>query len=142
MRFISTRAHGFVDYLMGVLLVAAPWLLFNSAENAAATWVPVVLGLAGLLTSLMTAYELGLVKLIPMPAHLGADVLVGAVLVLSPWLFGFADEVWLPHVALGILEIGLALMTQTRPSDFAVAMHSGHPSASEGGGLNDRPLQG
>jgi hypothetical protein len=53
-------------------------------------------------------------KLIPMPVHLGADILVGLVLIASPWLLGFADEVWIPHVVLGVLEVGVASMTQRR----------------------------
>ncbi len=35
----------------------------------------------------------------------------GALLALSPWLFGFADDVWLPHLIFGILEIGASLLT-------------------------------
>ena len=117
MRIIPTRVHGVIDYAMGILLIATPWLLnFSDSESPAATWVPVLLGIAVLLTSLMTAYELGLMKLIPMPVHLMADLGVGAILLVSPWLFGFADEVWSPHVVLGVLEIGVALMTKTVPS--------------------------
>jgi hypothetical protein len=50
-----------------------------------------------------------------MSAHLTVDVLTGALLAASPWLFGFADEVRLPHLLLGVGEIGSALTTQTRP---------------------------
>jgi hypothetical protein len=82
--------------------------------------VPVVLGVVVLITSLFTAYEVSSAKLISMPVHLGADVLVGLVLIVSPWLFGFADEVWIPHVVLGVLEVGVAGMTQRRaPSNRA-----------------------
>ena len=113
MGVIPTRIHGVIDYVMGVLLLASPWLFnFNFADNAAATWVPVVIGLLILGTSLMTAYELGLIKVIPMPAHLVADMGAGAILLVSPWLFGVADEVWVPHVVLGVAEIGVALMTK------------------------------
>jgi hypothetical protein len=56
---------------------------------------------------------------IPMSTHLILDMLSGTVLAASPWLFGFADEVWVPHVVLGILEVGAGLMTQTVPSDEA-----------------------
>ncbi|MBM3210570.1 hypothetical protein FJZ39_04520, partial [Candidatus Saccharibacteria bacterium] len=53
---------------------------------------------------------------IPMKTHIAQDVVVGAVLALSPWLFGFADEptnAWLPHVLVGIVVIGYALVTRT-----------------------------
>jgi hypothetical protein len=40
----------------------------------------------------------------------------GILLAASPWIFGFADTVYLPHLILGIAEIGAALMTQKNPS--------------------------
>jgi hypothetical protein len=115
MRFLPTRAHGYMDYLMGVLLIAAPWLL-DFDRGGAETWVPVVLGAGVILYSLFTDYELGAVKSLSMPTHLWLDGLGGLLLAASPWLFGFADYVWAPHLILGILEIGAALVTETRPS--------------------------
>ncbi len=115
MRFLPTRAHGYIDYLMGLLLIAAPWLL-GFARGGAETWVPVVLGAGVILYSLFTDYELGLVKSLSMPAHLWLDGLGGLLLAASPWLFGFAEYVWAPHLVLGILEIGAALVTRTTPS--------------------------
>jgi hypothetical protein len=115
MRFLSTRIHGYIDYLMGALLIAAPWLL-GFAEGGAETWVPVILGAGVILYSLFTDYELGAVKSLPMIPHLWLDGLGGALLAASPWLFGFADWVWAPHLILGLLEIGAALTTETEPS--------------------------
>ena len=114
MRFVPTRVDGMADYLIGALLVLAPWL-FGFADGGAETWVPVVLGAGVVLYSLLTDYELGLVRRIPMRVHLGLDLAGGAVLAASPWVFGFADRVWLPHLILGLLEIGAALTTRTTP---------------------------
>lgn len=114
MRFIPTRVHGIIDYLMGILLIAAPWLL-GFAQGGAETWVPVILGIGVLLYSLLTNYELGLMHVLSMPMHLWLDGLGGALLAVSPWLFGFADFVWVPHLVLGLLEIGAALTTQKVP---------------------------
>ncbi len=122
MRFISTRVHGFLDYAMGLLLIVAPWL-FGFAAGGAETWVPVVLGAGAILYSVLTDYELGLVRMIPMPAHLGLDALAGLLLAVSPWLFGFADYVYLPHLILGIAEVGAALFTETRPRDVTRVAH-------------------
>jgi hypothetical protein len=116
MRFIPTRIHGMLDYSMGLLLIAAPWL-FGFAAGGAETWVPVILGAGALLYSLFTDYELGLIRSLPMTTHLALDGLSGAFLAVSPWLFGFADLVYLPHLILGIAEIGAALTTHTVPSD-------------------------
>ena len=121
MRFIPTRVHGVLDYLVSALLIAAPWL-FGFAHGGAETWVPVILGVAGIVYSLFTDYEMGLVRRISMPAHLALDAGNGAILTLSPWLFGFADLVMWPHAILGILELGVVLMSRTAPGDRHVTV--------------------
>lgn len=122
MRFIPTRIHGVLDYLVGVLLIAAPYL-FGFATGGAKQWLPMILGIGAIGYSLLTRYELGLVPVISMPGHLWLDALSGALLALSPWLFGFSGEVYAPHLGLGLFEIGAALMTRTVPgrTDLAQA---------------------
>jgi hypothetical protein len=119
------RVHGIFDYLMGLILIAAPWI-HDFADGGAKQWVPVIIGALIISQSLVTNYELGVVKALPMPTHLTLDLVTGAVLAASPWSFGSADEIWWPHVVFGVLEVGAALMTQTRPDyDDAKAVHSG-----------------
>ncbi len=118
MRFIPTRVHGMLDYLLGIVLIVAPWVL-GFDEGGARTWLPVVLGAGVIAYSLLTNYELGVIKTIPMPVHLGLDVVGGIVLAISPWLFGFADDGWIPYLVLGILEIGAGIFTQTTPTSEA-----------------------
>ena len=115
MRIIPTYVHGIIDYVAGLLLIAAPWLLGFAADGPE-TWVPVTAGVLILGAALFTDYEWGAFRMIPMPAHLGMDALLGVVLAASPWVFNFADVVWIPHVVLGIAEIGGALMSQTQPA--------------------------
>lgn len=112
MRFIPTSVHGVLDYLVGALLIAAPWLL-NFNRGGAETWLPVILGVGALLYSLLTNYELGVVRRIPMTTHLGLDAASGLLLAVSPWLFGFSDFVFWPHLILGVFEIIAALTTKT-----------------------------
>ena len=66
--------------------------------------------------ALMTDYELGASRQISMQTHLTIDLISGALLAASPWLFGFNEYVWEPHLILGILEMGAALMTKLHPS--------------------------
>ena len=106
--------HGVLDYVVGILLIAAPWL-FNFDDGTAAQWVPVVLGIIVLLMSLATDYEMGAMKMIPMSAHLTMDVIAGIFLAASPWLFGFADRVYLPHLIVGLFSIGAGLFTESTP---------------------------
>jgi hypothetical protein len=129
MRFISTKAHGVLDYLMGILLIAAPWLL-DFTRGGAETWVPVTLGAAAIIYSLMTNYEYGASKTLSMRTHLTLDLFSGILLAVSPWLFGFSEYVYLPHLILGILEIGASLMTETVPvHDRRDATHEHHRHA-------------
>jgi hypothetical protein len=115
MKPISTKAHGFLDYLFGLLLIGAPWIL-GFARNGMETWVPVVLGAGTILYSLLTNYELGLTGLISMRTHIGLDIAAGLLLAVSPWLFGFADYIWQPHLIVGIMEVAIALLTRRAPS--------------------------
>jgi len=115
MRFISTRIHGVLDYIVGIVLILAPWIL-GFARGGAETWVPVIIGALIIVYSLMTDYELGAVKAIKMPTHLVFDGIAGLFLAISPWLFGFAYFVWVPHLLIGILGICAAIFTQKVPS--------------------------
>ena len=114
MQFIPTRAHGLLDYLVGLLLIAAPWV-FNFDRGGAEMWVPVVFGVGALGYSLFTNYELGVIKRLPMGTHLTLDLLSGTFLAASPWLFGFSEFVYMPHLVLGVLEVGATLITKTTP---------------------------
>ena len=111
---LPTRVHGMLDYLLGALLIAAPWL-FGFADGGAEQWVPVALGAGVLLYSAFTDYELGVVKKLQMPAHLLLDALGGLLLAASPWMFGFDERVWIPHVAVGLVEVVTAAITNTVP---------------------------
>ncbi len=114
MKIISTKTHGILDYLMGIFLIASPWV-FNFADGGTKMWIPIILGAGALLYSMLTNYELGVFKTISMKTHLTLDLLSGIFLAASPWIFGFADTVYMPHLILGILEIGASLMTKTEP---------------------------
>ena len=114
MRILSTHAHGALDYVMGGIFMLSPWL-FGFATGGAAQWMPVAIGLAVIVTALVTRYELGLIPILGMPTHLVVDGTLGAVLALSPWALGFAGVVALPHVVLGLVPFMGALVSDTRP---------------------------
>lgn len=110
MKIISRKFHAVLDYLSGVLLIIAPWVLdFNESNVASA--VAVVAGVLILIMAIMTDYEGGLVRTIPMSTHLNMDIILGILLAASPWLFNFNEEVYLPHLILGILSIASGLLT-------------------------------
>lgn len=117
-RFLPTMVHGLLDYVVGSLLILVPNLFGFQDMGGPPVIIPRMLGIGAILYSLITRYEWGVLKVLPMPAHLAIDFASGVLLAVSPWLFGFADRppsVWMPHVIGGLLEIGVVLVSQTEP---------------------------
>jgi hypothetical protein len=110
MKIISRKFHAVLDYLSAIVLIAAPWLL-GFSDSSTATTVAVLAGILILGMSLLTNYEGGVLRTVPMAMHLNMDILLGIVLALSPWIFGFKDEVYLPHVIMGLLALFSGLLT-------------------------------
>lgn len=122
---IPTKIHGILDYVVGVALIAAPWL-FGFADGGAETWIPVALGAGSILYSLLTNYEMGLSGVISMRAHLMMDVVAGLFLAISPWLFDYADRVYLPHVIVGAFMVLSGISTKRVPSMSALDKRHDH----------------
>jgi drug/metabolite transporter (DMT)-like permease len=122
-RFLPTSIHGVLDYLVGIALIAAPYIFGFSDGPMAAKVIPMVLGIVLIVYSLLTKYELGVIKVISMPYHLVVDFLASVFLAISPFLFGFSDQpgnVWLPHVVVGVVVILVVLVSKTQPAAAAV----------------------
>jgi hypothetical protein len=119
-KFIPTKVHGALDYIVGIALILAPWLFAFSDRGGAAVAIPVVLGIGLIVYSVFTKYEWGLIKVLSMPYHLIIDLLAAALLAFSPFIFGFYDEnamnVWLPHVVVGIAVILVVIFSQSQPA--------------------------
>jgi len=114
---ITTRAHAVLDYTLGPALLLAPQALGFASKGAAAA-VPRAMGAADCSISSMTQYELGVYPVIPMRTHLLIDVVKGVMMAASPWLFGFGrsgrKSTWLPHLLMGVSEVAIAAMTDSR----------------------------
>jgi hypothetical protein len=119
-KFIPTKVHGALDYIVGIALILAPWLFAFSDRGGAAVAIPVILGIGLIVYSIFTKYEWGLVKVLSMPYHLIIDLLAAALLAFSPFIFGFYDanalNVWVPHVVVGIAVILVVFFSQSQPA--------------------------
>jgi MFS superfamily sulfate permease-like transporter len=114
MQIIDTKTHGYIDYIFGLTLIAIAYLLnFNSESTPNIALC--IAGTSAIVYSLFTNYELGVVKIIPMNIHLMLDSLSGIFLAVSPWLLGFSDKVFLPHLLFGLIEIGTTVITRFKP---------------------------
>ena len=115
MRFLPTKIHGALDYLVGIALLLAPNIFQFSDMNGAAAWIPRVLGVVLIVYSVFTNYEWGVIKVLPMSYHLAVDFAASLFLAASPFLFGFIKESannWAPHIAVGVVVILVVLVTQ------------------------------
>jgi hypothetical protein len=110
---IPLNLHAMLEPLMAVVIIAAPWI-FGFSDTDSATLICILVGLAMLLIGAMTDWKLSLMRLIPLRMHLMGDLVLGAVLILSPLIFGFADEGGPTRfmVLAGVLELMTALMTR------------------------------
>ncbi|MDR7211048.1 SPW repeat protein [Flavobacterium piscis] len=114
MKLITPKTHAYLDYIVGIFLLVAPFT-FHLARRSPEGLIFFILGAGLLIYSMITNYELGLFKIIPMKVHLLLDVLSGIILAASPWLLGFSDRVYLPHLIVGLFEIGAGLLTSSKP---------------------------
>jgi hypothetical protein len=87
---ISRFLHGSIEYAIGVLLIAAPFLF--GFKSSAAVAVSIIAGLLVLVIAASTDGPTSLVNSIPIPVHFLLDLALAAVLVASPFLFAFNDE--------------------------------------------------
>ncbi|HEX6416422.1 MAG TPA: SPW repeat protein [Candidatus Saccharimonadales bacterium] len=113
MKFLSSKVHTVIGLIVGIALIFAPQL-FGFSDNQTASMVPIYVGIFIILSELITTSRMSPLKLVPMRVHLVLDYLTGIFLAVSPWLFGFADapaNAWVPHVVVGILVVGYALVT-------------------------------
>ena len=109
---ISTKAHGVLDYLTIATFFTLPRVMGWSKPL---TDGMTALALGKLGYTLMTRHELGLVKKLPMQAHLALDAAGGAALCAMPMLLGDEDDVGAAGAccALGVFDIVAAPMTET-----------------------------
>ena len=122
-RFLPTKIHGALDYIVGLALMLAPNIFQFADVGGPAVLIPRVLGMVLIVYSLITRYEWGVIKLISMPYHLMIDFLAALFLALSPFLFGFSNKepnAWLPHLVVGIAVVVVVIVSKTQPGDSMV----------------------
>jgi hypothetical protein len=105
---LSPRIHGYIDYAAVVVLALAPSLFGFSGLPATLCWG---FAIALLGVSLLTAYPLGVAKVIPFPIHGGIEAVSAPLLVIAPFLLGFSRDLaarnffMVAGIALGIVYL-------------------------------------
>ena len=87
---IPAFIHGVVEYGLGALFIAAPFLF--GFDSRAATAASIVVGVLLLVVAASSQTTTALAKLIPAGIHVLFDVVLAGFLIAAPFLFGFSDE--------------------------------------------------
>ncbi len=109
--------HGILDYAVGVLLIAAPWLL-GFDDVGAATALCVAAGVGVLLLAASTQWPPSFINVVPVVVHLMLDVGLGALLIASSFLFDFEDvsAARIFTIVLGVGELLAVVATRWLPA--------------------------
>ncbi len=111
---IPRPLHAVMDYLWGASVFFAPELLGFDKDSPANVYCK-ARGGSMVLTSLMTRYELGLIKVIPYNMHLLLDFVSAVTLGFAgPKLFGFENDKKASQAVLvfSAIELGTVLMSK------------------------------
>ncbi len=113
MKIITTRLRGYLDYTIGITLIAMPWIL-NLSNFKSASWPMIIAGIVTVIQSLATDYECGIFRQISMKTHMKIDFIMGFGLILMPLIINFF--VYIPFIVFGSVKILLHVLTDPTPS--------------------------
>ncbi len=123
--FIPTAFYGVLNYILSLTLIASPWLFGYADVSSAALLIPIYFGWLQLIMAIFVDNETGFVKQFPMQMHLVLDVVMGFIIMVSPWLWDFSSKVFLPQLLMGLLLFCMGLFT--RKSPFTTKPHDAAP---------------
>ena len=103
-KLLKAKTHSYIDYILGTLLLASPWLL-NLKSGSMESKIIFTIGLSKIFTNLITHNKLGVVSILCVKTHLRIDFFLGLFLGISPWLYNFHTQIFVPFVFLGLLII-------------------------------------
>src|SRR4051812_32271504 len=110
---IPLRMHAALEPIVAIVLIAAPWI-FGFDDVSSATAVSIAVGVLMLISGMSTRWRMSLVKLIPLRTHFRMDLVLGAVLIVAPFVLGDSDRGDATRflVIMGVLELATALATR------------------------------
>lgn len=112
LRFISTKVHGYIDYLTAAIIPLLP-RTFGWSRQVTRLHDVIVTGTTA--SSFLTNYEMGGLRVLPMKAHLTLDAAVGGLLLTSAAVLkDEAPSARAVMAGLGLFSLAMALMTETQ----------------------------
>lgn len=119
MRVIPTFVHGIIDYVGALAFFVLPEMFGFADGPSSAVAIARILGAVSLIYSVGTDYELGIVRMLSMRAHLAIDYVVALTFLASPFVFGFINgprHQWLPHLGAAVFVLVVTTLTRTERS--------------------------
>jgi hypothetical protein len=126
--FVPTAVYGVLNYLLSFTMIASPWLFGLVDVSGAALFIPIYIGWLQFIMAVFVDNETGFVKKFPMQIHLVLDVLMGFILMVSPWLYTFSSKAFWPELLLGGLLFFLGIFTKKSP--FLLRPHRAVPEGT------------
>jgi hypothetical protein len=128
MKLFSTQVHGVLDYMtVGTLLALPRGLRWDRPVTLFIT----ASALGSLVYSLLTRYELGIFKRLPMRQHLLLDAMSGAAFCAAPLLLKREDrDVKKAMLGLGLFELSAALLTDPQTGSEETLERTSHATSS------------
>ncbi|HVW94786.1 MAG TPA: hypothetical protein VHA56_02290 [Mucilaginibacter sp.] len=112
--FISTAVYGVLNYIVALTMIASPWLFGVVHVSNAAIFLPMYFGWLQLIMAIFANNEAGFLKQFPMTIHSVIDVVMGFVIMVSPWLYVYSPKLW-PQVILGAVLFLMGIFNKKSP---------------------------
>ncbi len=111
-RLVPWIVHSAVEYAAAVLFLIAPFLFGFDSETA--KWTSIALGVVVLLVAVISRGRLGITQSLPTSVHATLDYVLAVLLVLAPFVLGFAEDKAAVtfFVLLGVAHATLSLLTR------------------------------
>lgn len=110
MKILSPFVHGILDFVVVIAFAVAPTVLGFAGTPRVTCYVLAVVHAA---MTLITAFPLGAIKIIPFPVHGLIELCAAVFIILAPWILGFTDGLDAKYffVAAGIVILVVVLLT-------------------------------
>ena len=117
---VSFSVHVLVEYGVGLLTILAPFLF--SFDDSAAKVVSVLIGAGILVLAVVTDAPTGLARTLPVASHVVIDYVLGLLLIVAPFVFGFAGDdtaATAYFITIGVGYLVLTVLTRYRDKPAA-----------------------
>ena len=112
---IPLAVHVLIEYGVGILTILSPFLF--SFDDESAQIVAVLIGAGILVLGVVSDAPTGIARTLPTASHVVIDYVLGLLLIVAPFVFGFAGDdtpATAYFIGLGIGYVVLAVLTRYR----------------------------